>query len=120
MGERRRRAVDRRREISRAYKERKQRGCVYAITNARTGRYLIGYAADVASMRNRFQFAATTGSAVDPRLRQDWEAYGAAAFSLDVLEELEQRPDQTRADFMEDLKALAELVRAQRDPALAY
>ncbi len=61
--------MDRRREIGRAYKERKQRGCVYAVTNTRTGRYLVGYAADVASVRNRFQFAVTTGSAVDPRLR---------------------------------------------------
>lgn len=112
--------MDRRREISKAYKDRRLRGCVYTITNTQNGRYLIGHAADVTSMRNRFQFAITTGSAVDPRLRQDWDAFGPAAFRLDVLEELEQGSEQSQADFLDDLKMLEQLRRADLDVSKAY
>lgn len=109
-----------RRALSKDYKERKQIGCVYSITNTRNGKYLLGYAADLASVRNRFQFAQTTGSAVDPRVRADWQAFGAQAFTLDVLEELERGPDQTPEQFMDDLKALEQMRRADLDPAMEY
>jgi hypothetical protein len=118
--ERRERAVNRRREISKAYKDRKLQGGVYIITNTQNSKYLIGHAADLASVRNRFQFAVTTGSAVDLRLRQDWETFGPSAFTLDVLETLEQRPEQSRADFLDDLKTLEQLARADRDVANSY
>jgi hypothetical protein len=109
-----------RRDLTRAYKERTVRGGVYTITNTRTGRYLLGYVADVASVRHRFQFAVRTGAAVDPRLRADWNAYGAAAFALAIIEELEKRPDQSQAQFLEDLRTLEALKRAELDPALSY
>ncbi len=112
--------MNRRREMSKAYKERKLRGGVYTITNTQNGKYLIGHAADVASVRNRFQFAITTGSAVDPRLRKDWEAFGAAAFTLDVVEELEQTPEQSQAEFLDDLKTLEQLWRANLDADKEY
>lgn len=108
------------RAASKAYKERTVVGGVYTITNTANGKYLIGHAANLASVRNRFQFAVTTGSAVDPRVRNDWAAFGAQAFRLDVLEELEQRADQSPAEFMADLEALEQMLRATLDPALAY
>lgn len=95
-------------------------GGVYTITNTQNGRYLIGHVADLASIRNRFQFAVTTGSAVDPRLRNDWASFGASAFRLDVLEELEQKADQNQTQFMDDLKTLEQLRRADLDASKAY
>lgn len=109
-----------RREISRQYKERKLHGGVYTITNTVNGKYLIDHTADLASLRNRFQFSVTTGSTVHPKLRQDWGELGAKAFTLDVREELDQGPDQSYADFMEDLKTLEQLWRANLDAAKEY
>ena len=109
-----------RRQLSKDYKERTQRGGVYSITNTANGKYILGYAADLASVANRFQFAVTTGSAVDPRLRADWQAQGSSAFELKVLEELEKKPDQNQTEFLADLKTLEDLWRAQLDPANAY
>ncbi len=109
-----------RREISKAYKERKLHGGVYTITNTVNGKYLLDHAADLTSLHNRFQFSVMTGSAVHPKLRNDWEALGANAFTLDILEELEQGPDQTRASFMDDLKTLEQLRRASLDPSMEY
>ncbi len=112
--------MNQRKALSQAYKERKLRGGVYTITNTHNQKYLIGHVADVASVRNRFQFALTTGSAVDPRLRKDWEEFGAASFTLDVLEELEKPAEQQQADFLDDLKMLEQLCRANLDPAKEY
>lgn len=112
--------MNRRKDISNAYKERKLRGGVYTITNTVSGKYLIGHAADLASLRNRFQFAVTTGSAVDPRLRADWARLGAAAFTLNVLEEIDQQPEQSHAEFLDDLRTLEQLWRANLDASKAY
>ncbi|MFI5272320.1 MAG: GIY-YIG nuclease family protein [Ktedonobacterales bacterium] len=109
-----------RREISKEYKERKLRGGVYTITNTVNGKYIIGHAANLASVRNRFEFAVTTGSTVDPRVQTDWRAMGARVFTLNILEELEQRPDQSQAQFMDDLKVLEQLSRAQLDASKEY
>jgi hypothetical protein len=109
-----------RRALSKNFKERRMMGGVYLIRNTQNGRYLLGHAVDLASARNRFQFAVTTGSTVDPRVRADWTALGPHAFAFEVLEELEQGPDQTRAQFDADLVALAELRRAELDAAQAY
>jgi len=107
--ERRIGSMSNRKEITRAYKERKLRGGVYTITNTVNGKYLIGHAANMASVRNHFQFAVTTGSAVHPKLRDDWATLGGQAFRLDVLEELEQGPEQSQADFLDELNTLEQL-----------
>ena len=112
--------MNRRKEITNEYKERKLLGGVYIITNTVNGRYLIAHAANLQSVQNHFQFAVTTGSTVHPKMRQDWEALGAKAFRLEVLEELEQKPGQSQAEFMDDLKTLEQLCRANFDTSKEY
>ena len=109
-----------RREASKNYRERTARGGIYRISNTVNGKYLIGHATDIASVINRFQFSQTTGGTVDSHLRADWQALGAQAFTLTILEELDQQPDQSRAAFMDDLAALEQLLRADLDPSLSY
>ncbi len=109
-----------RREINKQYKERKLHGGVYTITNTLNGKYFIDHVADLASLRNRFQFSVTTGSTIHPKLRQDWRELGAKAFRFDVLAALEQGPDQSQADYLEDLKTLEHLWRANLDASKEY
>src|SRR5258708_30692542 len=112
--------MNRRKEIINEYKERKLYGGVYTITNTLNGKYLIGHAANLKSVQNHFQFAITTGSTVHPKLQKDWEELGLQAFTLEVLEELKQRPDQSQAEFMEELKILEQLWRANLDASKEY
>ncbi|SRR5216683_7781661 len=111
---------NRRKEIINEYKERKIVGGVYTITNTSNGKYLISHAVNLQSVRNHFQFAITTGSTVHPRLQKDWQALGPQAFKLEILEELEQNPEQSQAEFMDDLKMLEQLRRANLDAAKEY
>jgi hypothetical protein len=112
--------MNRRKEINNEYKSRKLCGGVYTITNTLNGKYLIGHAANLKSIQNRFQFALTTGSTVHPRLQKDCEEFGAQVFALVVLEELEQKPDQSHAEFVDDLKTLEQLCRANLDESKEY
>jgi hypothetical protein len=112
--------MNRRKEINNQYKARRLNGGVYTITNTVNGKYLIGYAANLKSMQNRFLFAITTGSTVHPKLQKDCDEFGAQAFKLEVVEELEQKPDQSQADFMDELKTLEQLCRANLDESKEY
>lgn len=109
-----------RKEKINQYKERKIIGAVYTITNTKSGKYLIGHAANVQSVKNRFQFALMTGSTLHPKLQKDWQELGAQAFTLTILEELEQKPNQTHADFMDELQTLEEMWLANLDASQAY
>ena len=42
-------------------------------------------------------------------MRDAWAQYGPAAFTLEVLEELEQKETQTEREFAEDIAVLREL-----------
>ena len=112
--------MNRRKEIINEYKERKLRGGVYTITNTLNGKYLIDYTTNLQSVQNRYQFALATGSTLHPRLRKDWGELGAKAFTLEVLEELEQKPEQSQAEFMDYLKTLEQLWRANLDASKEY
>lgn len=112
--------MNKRKEIINEYKERKLYGGVYTITNTLNGKYLIGHAANLKSVQNHFQFAVTTGSTVHPKLQKDWKELGTKMFTLEVLEELEQKPEQSHAEFMDDLKTLEQLWRANLDASKEY
>ena len=51
---------------------------------------------------------------------KDCDELGAQAFTLEVLEELEQKPEQSQAEFMDDLKTLEQLWRANLDASKEY
>ena len=112
--------MNRRKEILNEYKERTRQGGVYIITNTLNGKYLIDHVANLKSVQNHFQFAVTTGSTIHPKLKKDWEELGAKAFTLEVLEELEQKPEQSQAEFMDDLKTLEQLCRTNLDESKEY
>src|SRR5438094_472692 len=104
--------MNRKKELINEYKERTLRGGVYTITNAVSGKYFISHSANLKSVQNHFQFAVTTGSTVQTRLQKDRKELGAKAFTLEILEELQQRPEQSQTEFMDDLKTLEQLWRA--------
>jgi hypothetical protein len=112
----------RRKELKEQYKQSRPEAGVYRLVNRENGRYLLGSSPNLASMRNKLEFAQATNtpSAVDVRLRKEIDRYGIAAFSFEVLEVLEAGPEITRAQLLADLAALEELWREKLDPSLRY
>jgi hypothetical protein len=112
--------LNRRKELIKEYKERKPLGGVYRLVNEKNERYIIDHTANIRSIQNRFEFALKNGSLLDYKMKKDWDAQGGQHFKLEILEEVEQREDQTPAQFLDELKTLEQLYRANFDPAKEY
>ncbi|HVX28946.1 MAG TPA: GIY-YIG nuclease family protein [Nitrolancea sp.] len=112
----------RRRELKANYKETHPEAGVYALRNTRTGKVLIGSALNLASMRSKLEFARSTNSpgALDLRLRADIEAYGIAAFELEILESFQPAPERSDSEIRKELEALEALYRDETDPSSRY
>ena len=103
-----------------AYKQRKQIGGVYAVTNTKTGKSLVLANADLRGIQKRYEFAEMTGGCFHPKLQRDAETCGNGVFTFTVLEELEKKETQTDREFQNDLETLLSMRLEQYDPALLY
>ncbi len=112
----------RRKELVARYKQARPEAGVYCIVNSRNHRCLMGSAPNLASVRNRLEFAKSTNSpgALDPRLSKDIREFGIDSFSVEVLEALVPGPEMTSAEILEDLATLEALWREKIDPDLLY
>jgi hypothetical protein len=112
----------RRRELSAQYRQTHPEAGVYRIVNARTGRSFLASAVNLASARNKLEFARATNTpgALDRKLRDDVREYGLDAFSFEVLEALQPSPERTSAQIREELAVLEALWRERYDPATLY
>ncbi|MGE3913288.1 MAG: GIY-YIG nuclease family protein [Chloroflexota bacterium] len=113
---------DRRRDLTAAYKRTHPEAGVYRIVNTTNGKALLSSALNLNSVRSKVAFARSTGTAggLPHQLEADIRKLGIDAFSLEILEVLETRPEQTAAEVRADLTALEELWREKLDPATLY
>lgn len=98
-------------ELLAAYKERKVLGGVCRVNCIKNKKCLLLGAMELKSQRNRFELAVATDSPLLPAMGPDWKEYGAAAFTFEVLEELERKRDQSDKDFRADVTLLADIWR---------
>ncbi len=112
----------RRKELRAQYKQTHPEAGVYRIINHENSKVLLSSSPNLASVRNRLAFAKSTNSpgALDQRLRDDIRRFGIDAFSLEILEVLETKPEMTPAEIRDDLAVLEELWRERQDPLLLY
>ena len=113
---------DRRKELRAQYKQTRPQAGVYRIVNTQNNKALLGSTPDLASIRNKLEFArsANMPGALDLRLSKDIRECGIDAFSLEVLDVLETMPEMTQAEILEDLATLEKLWREKMDPSLLY
>ena len=106
-------SAERRRELRAQYEERPREAGVYVLRNSATGRLLVAASSDLAAARNRLEFAkmTDTGSVFDHRLAADVREFGIGAFTFEILDVLEMRPEMTLDDVRADLQALEQLWR---------
>ena len=107
-------------DLIEAYKQRKQIGGVYAVTNKATGKTLVLASAEIGGIQKRYEFAKATGGCFHPKLQHDAKTYGNDAFSFAVLETIERKDTQTDREFAEDLEVLLALWLEKYDPANVY
>jgi len=111
---------DHKRKLVNEYKQRKLIGGVYKITNSLTKMYLLGHATDIKAMQNRFDFSASTGSCILPKLQKDWRETEGKAFTFEILDTIEMKEGQSQAEFIDELKTLEEICRGNLDSSQEY
>lgn len=111
---------DRRKELVQEYRQARQEAGVYRLVNTASGRVLVGSALNLASVSNKLQFARTSNTVIDYRLKDDIAQYGAGVFEMEVLETVRPSSEQPDAQVRDDLKVLEALWRDRQDPALLY
>ena len=100
-----------RRELVSGYKQREVIGGICAVTCSATGKSLLRAEPNLDGAQNRFCFFTSTGMCPDILLQRDWAQHGKDAFRFEELEMLEKKPQQSPAEFKDDLAALLELWR---------
>ncbi len=111
---------DKKKELVAQYKQKKTKGGVYKITNTANGRYLIKAEVDLQSFQNRFQFAMKMNSCIHPKLQKDFNSFGAEVFSLEFLEEVTQKEEESTMGFRDRLKRLEKEWLEKNDVTLKY
>ena len=113
---------DRRRELRAQYESTRPGAGVYLIRNNRNGRAMLGSTSNLASLRNKLAFARATDmpGALDLRLRGAISEFGIDAFSLEVLDVLDTKPEMTAAEILDDLAVIEKLWREKLDTATLY
>src|SRR5579883_818310 len=97
-----------RKQLTQQYKQNRPEAGVYRIVNTKNGRFLLGSATDLGNIRNKLEFAASTGmqGVLDRRLHADIKQFGIDAFTLEIVETLTVTPEMTRDELRRDLMAL--------------
>ena len=112
----------RRKELAEQYRQTIPEAGVYLIHNSGSGKALIGSTANLGSLRNKLDFAKSTGtpSALDGRMARDIAQFGFDALSLEVLEILSVTPEMTERQVRDDLATLESLWREKLSGSALY
>ncbi|WP_208719079.1 GIY-YIG nuclease family protein [Corallococcus sicarius] len=96
-------------ERKRAYKEAAVPMGIYVIRNRVNGKVFLGHSINLPAMFNRIRFEFAQRMHRVPELQADWDRYGEAAFSLEVLDQLPPLEEPGATPPVEDLKVLEEM-----------
>jgi hypothetical protein len=112
----------RRKQLVSEYKQARPEAGVYRIVNSKNGKVLLASSPNLPSVQSKMEFARSTNAATifGYTMAPDVRQYGINAFSLEILEVLEVRPEMTQAEILADLETLEELWREKEDPSLLY
>lgn len=96
--------MDRRKELTREYKEKSLESGIYQIHNTINDKKLIVAATDLKTINGK-RFQLQMGGHMNKELQADWNKYGETAFEFEVLEKLKEQHDPA-FDKKTALKAL--------------
>ena len=86
-------SADRKKELRRAYKERRKPAGVFQIKNAANGKVLLGSSLNLDGALNAHRFMLSTGAHRNGTLQKEWNDFGADTFAFEILEVVEAADD---------------------------
>lgn len=104
----------------RAYRERKVTGGVYGYRNRANGKLLLQSTSDISKAGNHLAFSQEMGLCPHPLLRDDWDSSKGADYTLEILETLDKKPEQTDGEFADEISTLEALWRERIGQSVLY
>ena len=101
--------ADRKKELKNAYGSKPVIGGVCLIRCSGNQRLRLQATRNIEGLRNRYNFAISTGTSPDPTLSDECDKYGAGSFTFTVLDELKKGDTQSDKEFADDIDALYEI-----------
>lgn len=102
--------TSKRRELAQSYKERRASGGVFRFVHSASGWTSPPRASqNLEGEKNKLRLYKTSGTPSDIELLKVWSQFGGDGFGIEVLDELEQKPDQSAEEFKNDLNELLKL-----------
>jgi len=80
-------------DLKRAYKETPRQAGIFQIRNIQTGKILLGSSTNLHGPLNKHRFMLSIGSHDNAVLQQDWNRFGADAFTFEILEIVKPNDD---------------------------
>jgi len=96
-------------KLKEEYKNTKKDMGLYKIYSQNTKNTYIGIAKDLKGIMNSMRFQLNLGSYPNKQLQNEWKEQGSDSFVIEVLDTLSYSNDQTKTDYSDDLKMLAEI-----------
>lgn len=82
-----------RKDIKRAYKERKKPAGVFQVKNTVNGKILLGSSLNLEGVFNSHRFKLTSGLHPNRELQKEWNLFGPDAFAFETLELVRETDD---------------------------
>ena len=98
--------MDRKKELKEQYKQMKPPMGIFIIRSNSSNKCYIEVTPNLKGKINSAKFQLANGSHRNRELQQAWRDLGEAAFTIEVLENLEYDKDETKTDYKEDLALL--------------
>ena len=108
--------MDSRAELKRQYKETPKQAGIFLVTNTQNGKVLLGSSTNLHGPLNKHRFLLTHRMHPIKRLQEDWDRYGAQAFTFEVVEVIQAKDDP--AFCLEDELRLLEEIWIEKTGAL--
>jgi hypothetical protein len=97
-----------RKEIKRAYKERKRPAGVFQLRNTVNGKILLGSSLNLEGVFNGHRFKLSAGGHPNRVLQKEWNEYGPDAFAFELLEVVQEKEDPN-FDLNDELTLLEQI-----------
>jgi len=99
---------NRKKELTRAYKQNHRPMGVFQIRNIANDKVLIGVSLNLPGILNRHKFQLRMGKHGNHGLQAEWDEFGSESFAFEIIDELQPR-EEPGYDYREDLAFLEEL-----------
>lgn len=97
-----------RKDLIRAYKERRRVAGVFQIKNTANGKVLLGSSLNVDGPLNSHRFMLRSGKHLNEALQKDWAAFGEDSFTFEILETVPES-DNPQTNVEDELSLLEQI-----------